>query len=211
MKNNFVITLARQYGCGGRTVGKLLAEKLGIGYYDTDLIKLAAEKNGVSPDFYKEFDEKATSKFASMFGYSTAVGSFYSSTYMDMVINDKVFFAQSEVIKEVAQKPCVIVGRCADYVLDGKDNLVKIFLHADMDARRDRIVNKYGIKDVKNIDKYILKADKRRAQYYNSYTDREWGEVKNYDLTINTSKLSLEKVAEIILKYLEKLEDKIDG
>lgn len=209
MKNNFVITIARQYGCGGRTVGKLVAEKLGINYYDTDLIKLAAEKNGVNPEFYKDFDEKATSKLASMFGYSTGMGSFYSSTYTDMVINDKVFFAQSEVIKEVAENPCVIVGRCADYVLDGKPNLVKIFLHADMDARRDRIVNKYGIKDVKNIDKYILKADKHRAQYYSCYTDKEWGDIKNYDITINTSKFSLEKVAEIILSYLEKLEDKI--
>lgn len=207
MKNNFVITLARQYGCGGRTIGKLIADKLGIAYYDTDLIKMAAEKNGVSPEFYKEFDEKATSKFANLFGYSSGVGSFYSATYTDMVINDKVFFAQSEVIKEVAEKPCVIVGRCADYVLDDKPNLVKVFLHADMEARRDRIVNKYGIKDVKNIDKYILKADKRRAQYYNSYTDREWGEVKNYDITINTSRLSLEKVADIIISYLDKLED----
>ncbi len=207
MKNNYVITVARQYGCGGRTVGKIVAEKLGIAYYDTDLIKLAAEKNGVNPEFYKEFDEKATSKFASMFGYSTGIGSFYSATYTDMVINDKVYFAQSEVIKEVAEKPCVIVGRCADYVLEGKENLVKIFLHADMAARRDRIVNKYGIKDVKNIDKHIIKADKHRAQYYNSYTDKEWGDIKNYDITLNTSKLSLEKVADIILNYLEQLED----
>lgn len=207
MKNNFVITLARQYGCGGRTVGKILADKLGVSYFDTDIIRLAAEKNGVNPEFYKEFDEKATSRFAGLFGYSTSVGSFYSTTYTDMVINDKVFFAESEVIKEVATKPCVIVGRCADHVLEGKENLVKVFLHADMSARRDRIVNKYGIKDVKNIDKYILKADKHRAQYYNSYTDKEWGNIQNYDLTINTSKLSLEKVADIILNYLQLLED----
>ena len=85
--------------------------------------------------------------------------------------------------------------------------MVKIFLHADIDARRDRIVNKYEIKDVKNIDKYIMKADKHRAQYYNSYTDKEWGDIKNYDITINTSKLSLEKVADIIINYLEHLED----
>lgn len=205
MKNNFVITIARQYGCGGRTIGKLVAEKLGIGYYDNDLITLAAEKNGVSPEFYKEFDEKAASKLSSIFGYSSSAGSFYSPLYNEMLINDKLYFTQSAIIKEVAQKPCVIVGRCADHVLEGQDNLVKIFLHADMETRKDRIVNKYHITDKKNIEKYIMKADKRRAQYYNTYTDKVWGAVSNYDLTLNTSKLDLESVTDIIIEYLQQL------
>lgn len=207
MNNNFVITIARQYGCGGRTIGKIISEKLGIGYYDTDLIRMAAEKNGVNPEFYKEFDEKAASKFASIFGYSNAVGNFYSPIYQDMLINDKLYFTQSQIIKEVSEKPCVIVGRCADHVLEGKENLVKVFLHADLNTRRDRIVNKYGIVD-KNIDKYIAKADKRRASYYNNYTDKIWGSVSNYDITINTSKLSLEKVADIIINFLQELSTK---
>lgn len=205
MKNNFVITIARQYGCGGRTIGRMLAEKLGIEYLDNDLIRIAAEKNGVSVDFYREYDEKASSKFASLFGYSTPVsGGYFMPVYNDMVINDKLYYTQSNIIKEYANKPCIIVGRCADYILDGQDNLVKVFLHADLDTRRDRIVNKYGIND-KNIDKLILKADKRRAQYYNSYTDKVWGAVTNYDIAINTSRLSIEEVVDVLYTYLQKL------
>ena len=205
MKNNFVITIARQYGCGGRTIGRMLAEKLGIEYLDNDLIRIAAEKNGVSVDFYREYDEKASSKFASLFGYSTPVaGGYFMPVYNDMVINDKLYYTQSNIIKEYASKPCIIVGRCADYILDGQENLVKVFLHADLDTRRDRIVNKYGIND-KNIDKLILKADKRRAQYYNSYTDKVWGAVTNYDIAINTSRLSIEEVVDVLYTYLQKL------
>lgn len=207
MKNNFVITIARQYGCGGRTIGRLIAEKLGVDYYDNDLIRLAAEKNGVNPEFYKDFDEKAAGKFASIFGYSSSVGNFYTPLYNEMIVNDKLYFTQSAIIKEVAEKPCVIVGRCADHILEGKDNLVKIFLHADMETRKDRIINKYNITD-KNIEKYIAKADKTRAQYYNSYTDKVWGAVSNYDLTLNTSKLGIEQVVDIIIEYLQKLPSK---
>ena len=206
MENKFVITIARQYGCGGRTIGQLLSEKLGVDYLDNDLIRLAAEKNGVSVDFYKEFDEKACSKFASIFGHSTPVGGYYMPMYNDLVINDKLYFTQSNIIQETAEnKPCVIVGRCADYILEGQENLVTIFLQADVETRRDRIVNKYGVDD-KNIDKYISKADKRRSQYYNTYTDKVWGAIGNYDLVINTSKMGADDVVEVICEYLKRID-----
>lgn len=204
MKNNFVITIARQYGAGGRTIGHKLAEKLNIDYYDNALIRKAAEKNGVSEEFYKEFDEKAASKFASIFGYSTPMGGYFMPPYADIIINDKLYYTQSSIIKECADKPCVIVGRCADYVLDGQPNLVKIFLHADLETRRDRIINKYGIQD-KKIDKLIAKADKQRAQYYNTYTDKDWGEVTNYDITLNTSRMTIDEIVDVIYDYLQKL------
>ena len=205
MNKNFVITIARQYGCGGRTIGQLLAERLDIKYLDNDLIRMAAEKNGVSVEFYKEYDEKASSKFASIFGYSTPAGGYYSPMYNELVVNDKLYYTQSNIIKETAKaNPCVIVGRCADYVLEGQANLVTVFLHADIETRRDRIVNKYGIEE-KNIEKYIHKADKRRSQYYNTYTDKVWGAVNNYDIMLNTSKMSPEDVVDVICSYLDKL------
>ena len=205
MNENYVITIGRQYGCGGRTIGKLLSEKLGIKYLDDELIRMAAEKNGVSVEFYKEFDEKASSKFASIFGFATPMGGYYTPLYNDVIVNDKLYYTQTRIIKESANKgPCVIVGRCADYILEGQENLVTVFLHADLETRRDRIVNKYGIED-KNITKHISKADKRRSQYYNTYTDKVWGTAINYDIVLNTSKMSAEDVVALLCMYLEKL------
>lgn len=204
MKNNFIITIARQYGCGGRTVGRKLAEKLGIDYYDNDLIKLAAKQNGVDVSFYKEFDEKAGNRFSSMFPFTSAAASYYMPIYNDLMVNDKVYYTQAGIIKDASEKPGVFVGRCADYILKDKSNLVKIFLHADSKTRIERVTQKYGVEE-KNMEKFIQKADKRRAQYYYTYTDQTWGDVKLYDITLDTSKLSLDEVVEIIYEYLQRL------
>lgn len=204
MKNNYIITIARQYGCGGRAVGRKLAEKLGVDYYDNELIRLAAEQNGVDEAFYREFDETAGSKLASMFSYSTPGGGYFLPLYNDLMVNDKLYYTQANIIKNVAKKPCVIVGRCADYILKDEPNIVKVFLHADLETRKDRIINKYGVED-KNIKKLITKADKRRATYYNTYTDQVWGDVKIYDITLDTSKLSLDMVVDMIYEYLQRL------
>ena len=136
----FVITLARQYGCGGRTVSKMVADKLGIKYYDKELINIAAEQNGVDGEFYKNFDEKAGTKFASMFSMSSA-NSYFIPIYNDIQINDKLFYTQADIIKEVAKEPCIIVGRCADYILRDEENVINgqksaegygIFLHCGL-------------------------------------------------------------------------------
>lgn len=202
MGKKIVITLARQYGCGGRTVSRMVAEKLGLNYYDKDLINLAAERNGVDSEFYKHFDEKAGVKFASMFSMSSP-NSYFIPVYNDIQINDKLFYTQADIIKKAAEESsCIIVGRCADYVLRDMPNVINIFLHANLECRKKRLVEKYGVTD-KNIDKVIAKADKQRAAYYNTYTDLEWGDVKNYNLTINTSHLTLEQVADIIVTYVK--------
>jgi len=198
----FVIPLARQYGCGGRTVSKMVADKLGIKYYDKELINIAAEQNGVDGEFYKNFDEKAGTKFASMFSMSSA-NSYFIPIYNDIQINYKLFYTQADIIKEVAKEPCIIVGRCADYILRDEENVINVFLHANIECRKKRLVEKYGVKD-KNISKTIAKADKQRASYYNTYTDLTWGDVKNYNLTINTSHLTLEQVADVIVEYVRK-------
>ena len=196
-----IITLARQYGCGGRTVSRIVAEKLGLNYFDRDLITMAAEKNGVDSDFYKNFDEKAGVRFASMFSMSAPSG-YFMPIYNDIQVNDKLFYTQAKIIKKVAEESCIIVGRCADYVLRDEPNVIKIFLHANLECRKKRIVEKYGVAD-KNIEKVIAKADKQRANYYNTYTDLTWGDIANYNLTINTSGLTLEQVADIIVEYVK--------
>lgn len=199
MENNFVITIGRQYGCGGRAIGKILSEKLGIEYYDSELITMAAEKNGVDTSFYEKVDENPQSTLTSIFSFGVPGTAYYMPLYDNIAVNDRLFITQSEIIKTIAAKPCVIVGRCADYILQGASNLVRVFLYADLETRKKHIIEKYGIPDDKTLIKTITKADKRRASYYNSYTDRQWGYSTNYDLCLNTSVLSLEDVAELII------------
>jgi cytidylate kinase len=203
---NVIITIGRQYGCGGRTVGQLLADKLGVKYYDNRLISLTAEKSGVSKEYVADFDEKPRKFSSGLFSYgSVGAGNFYP-LYDNIAINDKLFLVQSEIIREAANEACVIVGRCADFVLKDKPNLVRVFLYADIEPRKKRIIEKYGEgEDVKNLEKFIMKADKKRAAYYNSYSDGEWGAATNYDLCINTGKIPVDAVADLIIEYAEKL------
>lgn len=205
MEKTYIVTLARQYGCGGRIVGKKLAEKLGYNYYDNDLIKMAAKTNGVDENYYRDADEKARSKFSSVFAYGSPTGGYFMPMYSDLVVNDQLFYTQAAIIKEISLNPCVIVGRCADYILRDKTNLVSIFLHANMETRKLRLSERYGIED-KNLDKLITKADKRRATYYNTYTDQQWGDSKRYDLCIDTSRITIDQVVEVITNYLELLD-----
>jgi cytidylate kinase len=201
MSNNFIITISRQYGAGGRTVGKLLAEKLGVKYYDSELIVLAAKKNDVNSEFYKNYDEKVGKFFAGLFYYPSTIG-YFSPVMNDVMVNDQLFNTQADIIKEISNEPCIIVGRCSEYILKDKPNLVRLYLYADMESRKKRIVEIYK-EDAKNIEKAITKADKQRSSYYNYYTGREWGNPVNYDLCINTSKLTPEQVCNIFLKYLD--------
>lgn len=205
MANDYVITIARQYGCGGRVIGKKIAEKLGIPYYDNELIKMAAKINGVGEEYYKDIDEKARGKFSSIFAYGTPNGGYFMPMYSDLLINDQLFYTQANIIKDIAMNPCVIVGRCADYILNDKPNLVKIYLHANMDTRRSRIRERYGVED-KDLEKIITKADKRRATYYNTYSDQAWGDSRIYDLCIDTSRLAIDQVVDIVYQYVDMLD-----
>lgn len=207
MKNDYIITIARQYGCGGRAVGRKLSEALAIKYYDSELLSRAAAMNGVDEKFYRELDEKARSKFSSLFSYSNAGGSYFMPVYSDLVANDQLFYTQANIVKEVSEEPCVIVGRCADYVLRERPNLVRVYLHASVEARKDRIINNYGIEEG-NVEKTIAKADKRRSIYYNTYTDQDWGDARNYDLTLDTSKVSIDDIVELIIDFIECIDKK---
>ena len=199
-----VICIGRQYGSGGRELGQILAKRLGFEFYDEELVTMAAEKNKMHKEILKAVDEKATKSLL----YTLVTGSdlrfLNSSVQYEMPINDKLFITQSEIIKGLADKSsCVIVGRCADYVLrDSAQKCLHLFIYADLEKRIERISRKYDLSPEKAKDK-INKIQKSRKAYYNYYSNREWGNVSNYDLCVNTGVLGLEKSAELIESFIK--------
>ena len=199
-----VITIARQYGSGGRYIGELIAKELGVPFYDQNLITLAAKKSDLCHEAAVEADERNASSLL----YTLAMGStaMLHSPHYNMPINDKLFLAQSETIKEAAEKgSAVIVGRCADYVLRDNPNTLNIFIHADTDLRAQHVAQRNGITEIEAVT-LISKTDRRRANYYNFYTGKRWGEVTNYDLCIDAGKLGAENAAKLIVDLAKKLE-----
>ncbi len=204
---NYVVTIGREFACGGREIGKKLSEKMGVPYYDNELILMAAKVNGTNPDAYQKYDEKAKNIFGGMLTYNLNFASTYGWVINNYAINDELFLTQSEIIKEVAAKPCVIIGRCANYILKNRDNIISVFLYASLEEREKRVKEKYTIEKSDKIKKTLLKADKQRASYYETYTGEKWGDPHDYSLAINTTNLTVDQVANIIYAYMEKLSD----
>ena len=197
MKEHFVITIARQYGSGGREIGLRVAELLGIKFYDKELITLAAQKSGLNANVAHHADEKATNSL--LYTLAMGSGSFNTANFsMDIPINDKLFITQSDIIKGLVQEnDCVVIGRCGDYVLRNYDNRLSIFIYADLPCRIRRITEIYHVSENEARD-MIKKTDKRRINYYNFYTGRKWGAFENYHASINSSVLGVEKTAQTI-------------
>ena len=199
MSKKIIITIARQYGSGGREIGEKIAELLGIPLYDKELIKDAAAKGSLSEDIIKSADESAANSLL----YTLAMGSNVLGTTAHfgykMPLNDRLFILQSEVIKEYAQRgSCVIIGRCADYVLRDEANVYRLFIYGDLEHRRARIEERHPeIKPTQVVDA-INKTDKRRASYYNFYTGNKWGKYDNYDMAINSSTLGIDGTAQLV-------------
>jgi len=188
MKNR-IITISRQFGSGGRTIGKEVAEKLGIPCYDQELIEKIAEDTGLTAEFVSNHTENTL--------YSTLIASAFN-TYSATATQDYLWDIQVKIITRLAEEgPCVIVGRCADYILKDKADCLKVFIHADDESRAHRIVNLYGVKE-DSPEKRLAKKDKRRAAYYRFYTDIEWGDVKNYHVCLDSGALGIEKCVDII-------------
>ncbi len=197
MNHHKVITISRQYGSGGRIVAKKLAEALNIPFYDNELITLAAEKTGLSVECFK--DAEKTSVGNLFFSLTSLAPSMDS---VGLPLNEKIFLVQSQVIKEVADEgPCVIVGRSANYVLEENPNCINIFLQADLPDRVERAVTMYDLPE-QHAEATVLKTDKRRANYYNYFTGGKWGKAENYDLILNTSRMDLDKIVEVIKTYV---------
>lgn len=201
--NNMIITIGRQYGSAGYEIGKKLANDLGVKLYDKEMLKRAAKESGLCEELFETHDEKPTNSFLYSLVMDTYSLGYSSGSYADMPINHKVFLAQFDAIKKIADEgPCVMVGRCADYALEGYKNVVNIFIYADLDARIRRVAREFDITDAKAKD-IIIKNDKKRASYYNYYTNKEWGNAKGYDLCLNSAKLGMEGTVEVIKEYLE--------
>jgi len=202
MADDRIITIARQFGSGGREIGEELAKALGVKCYDRELISLAAKESGVDPEVFNNVDEKATNSL--LYSLSLGLYSFGSNFTADRLpVNDKLYLLQHKIIKKLASEgPCVIVGRCADYVLREKQNVVRLFICADIDYRVERAIKVKGIKKDKAAQA-VNKTDKSRANYYSFYSGMKWGEPENYDLSINRTKLSTEQVIDVVKGYLE--------
>lgn len=198
---NLIVTISREFGSGGRKVGEMLAQQLCIPFYDKEIIQITQEKSGLSKEFIENAEEHSRKSF--LFSIATAAYSDMKYTYQyDTPITDKAFFAQSDVIRELASKNnCVIVGRCADYILKEETKLLRVFITANHDDRLKRIINEYGI-DEKEAPSKIKKADKARASYVRLYTGNEWGSIQNYDLVINTSFFDVDGAVNIIKEAL---------
>lgn len=188
---NRVITISREFGSGGRTVGKMVAEKLGIPCYDAELIQKIAEESGYAADYIREEGEAASG------GWLSAM---FTDRSMGLTNQDKIWNIQSRVIEELAEKgPCVIVGRCADYILREKANCLNVFIHASMEKRAQRIVQEYGERE-ESPEQRLRDKDKRRAAYHRFYTDMKWGHSQNYHICLDSGTLGIDKCAEMIVQ-----------
>ena len=206
MATNFVITIGRQFGSGGHVVGEKLAKKLGIPYYDKNLLAEASKDSGICEEMFEDHDEKPTRSLLFSLVTGMQLRGDASAMYMDMPLNHKIFLAQFDAIRRIASEgPCVIVGRCADYVLRDKKDAVSIFIKADMDSRKQRAIELHGVTPDKAED-YVRRADKQRASYYNYYATSTWGDVNNYDLCVDTGKLGIDGAVDLIVQYLSLLE-----
>ena len=188
---NKVVTLSRQFGSGGAEIGKKLAEALGVPCYDKHVIQQAAEKSGISKEHFERADEKRTNSFLFSIAAAHYGGTAVPIQLEDIITDDRLFIYTAQTIKDMAKDPCLIVGRCADDILRDEEKLIRIFVYADMDARVKRICELYDLTE-KAAATLIKKTDKRRANYYNFYTSRTWGEAANYDICINSTRLGID-------------------
>jgi len=207
--SNQIYTIGREFGSMGQLIGEKLAERLGIKCYDKELLQQAAKDSGFCEEIFENHDEKPTNSFLYSLVMDTySAGHYATAPFLDMPLNHKVFLAQFDTIKSIAEKEsCVIVGRCADYALTNHPNCINIFVHAEMSDRIKLISKRMDITENKAKD-LIQKNDKQRASYYNYYTSKKWGDTSSYDLTINTSKISVDHAVDLILDFRKYMDDK---
>ena len=201
-----VITLGRQLGSNGKLIGKALAEKLGYKFYDKDLIARVAKESGLSENLFDEMNEKPTTSllYSLVMGVQSSKGLYYQ--YNDMLNGDSLFRLQADVIKSIANEgPCIIVGRCADYILRDNPSLIKLFLYASTEERVKTLMARDNMSE-KEARSAVSKADKRRSNYYNFYTNNSWGNVNNYHLCLDTATLTQEECVDFLYSYIKERE-----
>lgn len=201
--DHIVVTIARQYGSGGKTVGKMLAKEMEIPWYSRDILKMASEESGISEQLFMQFDEKLKSSLFKRISPDIYTGELIPPESSDFVSAKNLFNYQAEVIKKLAKtESCVIVGRAADFVLKDYPNVVSVFVHGSEEFNLARAMEQNSMTE-EEMKKFIAKTDKYRADFYKHYTGREWTDARNYDLCLNSSKLGFEKCVEEIRAYIK--------
>ena len=191
-----IITISREFGSGGRFIGKEVAKKLGIAYYDKNIISQIAEKSGLSPEYIQENPELSPKK--GLFAYA-----FSGRDITGKSVEDMVYEAQRNIILELAEKePCVIIGRNADYILKDREDVLNVFIHGDMPEKIQRITRLHNVEE-KEAVKMMVDTDKRRRTNYNFYTDQNWGKASNYTLCLNSSQLGYDRCEMIIMECVK--------
>lgn len=200
--DRYVITVGRQMGSGGRRLGRLIADRLAIDYYDKELLEHAAREAGLCPEFFERNDERRPNFISGLFSFAMGANpmGYYDSS--SSACDDRLYKAQCDFMHRIATKrPCVIVGRTADYVLRDLPNVLNIFVHATPDDRAARIVSRDPSYTHEQARAMSEKTNKLRAAYYNFYTDKKWGDAASYDLTVNSSVMSLEDIADLVVDF----------
>lgn len=202
MKDRIIITIAREYGSGGRELGQKLAQRLAVPFYDKELIARAAKDSGLDEGLFESADEKPSNPFWTSLAFSVGTFGNHSPTISDLPMNDRLFFIQADTIRKIAEEgSCVIVGRCADYILEEDPDAIHLFIHAPEEHKMHRIVTDYGIPE-NGAKEFMKKTDKRRAAYYDYYVGAKWGQVGRYDLAINSSSLGIDKTVDFIMEFI---------
>lgn len=206
--DKFVITIGRQFGSGGRSLGSILSKKLGIPFYDKELLFEAARQSGLNPEYFVNSDERIPKYINSALSFTFGMSAMPWYAGSSSISDDNLYRSTSDFIHDVANRgSCIIVGRSADYVLRDMPNVVNVFIHADIDDCVRRILERNECADEAKAKKMAERTNKLRANYYNFYTDKKWGDAASYDLCFSSSRLSLESIADLIIQYLEKRMD----
>ncbi|MCD7833076.1 MAG: cytidylate kinase-like family protein [Lachnospiraceae bacterium] len=197
MAKKVVVTIGRQFGSGGHEIGEKLAKKLGIKFYDKELIKVIAKQSGLCEKVLESYDEKPTNSLL----YSIVMDVYPSAMYTGPTLDQQIYQANYDAIKQLGEESCVIVGRCADYILRDMPELVSVFVHANSDFRAERIAEEYQLPDAKVRD-MLVKTDKKRASYYNFQSEKKWGAASSYNLCIESSSIGIAGSVELIENYI---------
>lgn len=202
-----IVAIGREYGSGGREIGEKLANRLGIKFFDKELLTLVAKESGYCEEILQKNDEQPTNSFLYSLVMDTYASNGYAASnhFTELPLNHKVFLAQFDVIKNLAQREsCVIVGRCADYALADNPDCFSVFIHSRMDFRVKR-VREYNpekvFKDDNKVMDFIYKIDRKRANYYNYYSNKKWADARSYDLCVDSSILGIDKTVDFITEY----------
>lgn len=205
---NSIITISREFGSGGRLIGRRLAEKLDVPYYDKELLDRIAEESGFCRKMIEDAEKKAKNSF--LYSLASAMGTGEAGPE-SLSLNERFFLAQFDTIKKIADEgPCVIVGRCADYILRGMPEATNVFIYAEEADKIKRAVQEYGVPE-DSVKKMMKDTDKARANYYAYHTGRKWGEHVNYHLSIDSGYLEIEDIVDIIIKYTEVKLDRLES